>query len=553
MPLPPSLADFELYAKNLLYIKTKTQGLTPFHLRTYQKKFFNFVQDIKGPKRVIALKPRQAGFSTEVAAIFFWLMNIQENFKGIAMADKFGRTQDIQGIYSTYLQNLAPFITPMISKNNSEEIYFANPKSDPENPGLLSGVRFETGNDPNAGRAGSRQFAHLSENAFYRYYTEIDEGIQNSIPLDKNTYVIKESTANGRAGIGRPFFELWKAAERGETIYKPFFVAWYEIDDYQIEPPRGFKRTKEEIELCKQCPGITDAHLTWRRLKISEYLETEDGIILPAATRFDQDFPWSPTVAFLSTGAPVFPQVQLNSLIKTLSTSRPSDIKERIKFNDTMIDQYKRDLKIYSPPRRNEKYFLGADVSEGLAQGDASSVFVMNENKSQVASWHGKIDPDLFGHLLISIGKFYNNALLTVEANNMGQTTITTIRNEMYTRLYQYTEEDRIHKTQVTRFGWRTTGKTKMEMLNKGIKALRDEDCRILDLNLATEMDTVSREENGDVILNGKDRVVAYCLALSGHAHYYFPTNKTKKMKNAITHDVQIERAHKPSDKGIFD
>jgi hypothetical protein len=191
-------------------------------------------------------------------------------------------------------------------------------------------------------------------------------------------------------------------------------------------------------------------------------------------------------------------------------------------------------LKIYALPRDDKEYYIGADVAEGLAHGDASSCFVVDNNYNQVAAWHGKIDPDLYGHLLIALGVFFNDAFLCVENNNMGHTTITTIKNEGYSRQYKKVIEDKRTREKSTKFGWTTTGPSKMDMVNEGIARLRDKDVKILDNSLLLQMLQVTRGDNGNIDLNGKDRVVAYCLACMARKHYSPPIIIPKKKKDGV-------------------
>lgn len=512
------LFDYFFYTENFLKIKTKSNGLQPFKLRKYQKRFMQFWNDIKGPVRIVALKPRQAGFSTLVSSKFTHRMMTELYCTGIVMADKQGRTREIKKIYQNYIDTINPQLLPHISKNNTEEIFFDK---------INSGAVFETGHDPNAGRSTSRRWAHLSEWAFIRYANEIDEGVQNSIPLDDGTAIIKESTANGRGGIGRPFYELWNAAKRGDSIYKPFFVAWYEVDDYQMNP-EGFKPTPYEKDLLKQGLGVTEANLMWRRMKIMEYLNDEENTLLTPEERFKQDFPATDHEAFLSTGAPVFDSDVVNAIINRLNEARPGDIKDRIGIDDFMLKNHWKNLTIYNPPRNGNVYFIGADVAEGLSSGDASSVFILDKSFNQVAKWHGKIDSDLFGHLLMALGSLYNNALIIPEKNNMGISTVQTIKNNAYPKLYKEMVEDKVTKKVTELLGWRTTSKSKQTMLNEAIKAIREGAVNIKDVKLAEEMAQLSREENGNVNLNGKDRIVAFCLALQGRKHFTEPITLKK-------------------------
>lgn len=555
-----SLFDFDFYSQNFMKIKTKMDGLQPFILREYQKRFLKFWDDIDGPVRIIVCKCRQAGFSTIVAGKYSHQMFTTEDYKGIAMADKSGRTSEIQGIYSTFLNHLPPEIKPMIEKDNTEEIRLDNPRKDQRksNAGLRSGVLFETAQDPNAGRSGSRRFAHMSENAFYRYYREIDEGVQNSIPLAEGTAIIKESTANGRSGIGKPFYDLWCAAERGETVYKPFFVAWNEIDDYQMPLPRDFVLSQIEKEILEEYPHVTKENLMWRRLKISEYLADESDIFLTPAERFKQDFPLSPQEAFRHSGQPVFDSKVIEKNIQRLTKHRPKDMSDELIKDSYLLKQYREGLRLFSPPRRGKQYFIGADVSEGLAQGDASSACIFDENYMQVGVYHGRVDPDVFGHILIDLGRLYNMALLAPESNAMGHTTVTTIRNEGYGKLYKKITEDTVRKTKSAKYGWHTNKKSKHEMLGEAIACVRDENITVRDIEVYKEMETVARGENGDVNLNGKDRTVAFCITMVMIRQYRRDPVQTREridMVNSPVYKIDAERERRNKAKGndLFD
>lgn len=542
------LFKFEDYCPAVLKIKTKLHGVQPFKLRKYQLRYLKHLKEDfpDGIIRSINLKPRQAGWSTLIAGLNMHAMATRFNERGIMLADKFARTNDVHGIYSTYVDNMPKSILPMISANNSEEIVFDNPNrfDRVRNPGLGSSLKSETAQDPNAGRSGTRMFAHLTEYAFYPYATQVDEGVQNSVPLAKGTRIFKESTANGMGGDGLSFYEQWMASERGDYIYKPFFVAWYEIDDYQMRVPLGFKLNKAEIELVTRCPEITDANLVWRRLKISEYASDPESSLSPEE-RFKQDFPSYPEEAFLSTGRPVFDTDKLKNQIDSLRRSPPPKVS--IKIVQPNLKMFADLLTVYFVPEKGRKYFIGADVAEGLEIGDSSSAHIIDDNHRQVAKFHGKIDPDLYGRVLVELAKIYNNALIVPEKNNMGHTTLNAIKDEGYLRVYMTAIEDELEQSKETaKLGWVTTVKSKQKMINKLIASHRDDENQILDIDLLREMLTIVREANGDVVLNGKDRTVAVCLALMGTTQAYEPakiTDPDKKERLILTtRDATRER-----------
>lgn len=543
------LFNFSWYSEKVLKINTKIDGLKPFKLRRYQLKYLNHIEnDFPGDiVRSIVLKPRQCGFSTLVSGINVHRMATQFNYRGIFLADKFARTQEVHSIYSTFVNNIPLEIRPMIAKNNSDEILFDNPSQELRaiNPGLGSGVKSETAQDENAGRSGTRRFSHLTEYAFYPYALEVDEGIQNSIPLAKGTMIVKESTANGCSGTGEAFYSQWQAAEAGESIYKPFFVSWYEVDDYALQVPRGFIMTKTEVDLVKRCPGITNENLVWRRLKLREYSSGSESIFTPEE-RFCQDFPSFPEQAFLSTGRPVFDLEKIKIEINHLRENPVSE--PRVRLERQWLNMYPQMLKVFKTPEKGNKYIIGADIAEGVETGDFSHAFIMDTDLNQVAYFHGHIDPDHFGNVLVDLALVYNEALLVPEINNMGHTTIQAIKDRDYTKVYMRSVMDEIVEHETKKMGWRTTRANKQSMLSKLVAFYRDNDIKILDALLLKEMMNLVRESDGDVELTGKDRVVAACLACMGldqifEAATVFTPGKKERI-HFETKDMYREKLH---------
>ena len=120
--------DYKEYSSLFHKIKPKYGNPQLFNLRTYQSRFVDVVSRINGPKRVIVLKPRQAGFTTLGGSYFSWLMATRHNFRMIGLADQNARTLEMVDIYETFLINLPPEVKPMISVNNTERIVLDNPK-----------------------------------------------------------------------------------------------------------------------------------------------------------------------------------------------------------------------------------------------------------------------------------------------------------------------------------------------------------------------------------------------------------------------------------------
>jgi len=172
--------------------------------------------------------------------------------------------------------------------------------------------------------------------------------------------------------------------------------------------------------------------------------------------------------------------------------------------------------KIFHDVEPGIKYSLGADVAEGLAQGDSSTAFIVDQNLKHVASYCGKIAPDLFGEMLCRAGNEYNNALLVVEINNHGILTLDRIKRRNYPNVYTRKVEEIPGEELQKKIGWQTTEKTKYKALDEFVANYRDKKLIIDDIDLLREMGTLVVEDNGKIILNGKDMVVAAMLSLQG-------------------------------------
>lgn len=196
--------------------------------------------------------------------------------------------------------------------------------------------------------------------------------------------------------------------------------------------------------------------------------------------------------------------------------------KKRMTFlNNKFIDHSTGDLKVWHEPRTGASYAISADVAEGLANGDYSSVDILEitgETVAQAAQWHGHIAPDLLANLLLSLAKWYNNGYIICEANNHGILTNTVLRDSYYPHVYVSRQlDDRGGSSKETRrIGFQTTSKSKPFILDLLAKALREKTHGIACLETVKELQTYVIEDNGSTNASKgcyDDRVMSYALA----------------------------------------
>jgi len=101
-------------------------------------------------------------------------------------------------------------------------------------------------------------------------------------------------------------------------------------------------------------------------------------------------------------------------------------------------------LSVWEPPRPHHQYILGADVAQGLRDGDASCCEVLSLtrqgteiNFEQVAEYHGWINPENYADDLMKLAIWYNCAPLVVERRGPGDRSIQRLKQLGYWNLFQ--------------------------------------------------------------------------------------------------------------------
>lgn len=562
--------DFWLYCERNLMIKDKMTGaVVPFELNWAQKKFMEMVLDDvqKGiPVRYIILKARQMGISTVIEALCYWWTATHKNITSAIVAHEKDASKNLYKMFRRFYENSHPLFRPSLKYNTKDDLTFDVEdevkqlalERDEIIPGLGSEIATMVAKD-DAGRSGTNHFVHGSEVAMWEGSADIVSGLLQTVPMAPKTFIFLESTAKG---IGNYFFVEWFSAERGESQFKPFFLAWHDQKEYESHPSGGKAPYSErEKKLINGDPELEGADvwslkyrgynkntierkISWRRKKIKEFSREPE--------KFDQEYPDNPMVAFLATGSYAFSVGRL-----LMMQSRAKEYTD-LKYGSISVDQDKKHkmsyvpvspLKVFKEPVKNRKYVVGADVAEGIEvssatgkEGDWSVADVMDaETWETVAKYRAHIDPDLFGDVIFDIATYYNTALVGVEANNHGIVTIQNLKKRFYRNLYEREptpEEQEFDKIRTTLLGWLTNKKTKPLMIRNLASAIRDNQIIDYDLVFIGEAMVYTSNERGvygDKEGGHDDTVMAKAIAL--------------QLADFVSYDVQLakEKISKPS------
>ena len=202
---------------------------------------------------------------------------------------------------------------------------------------------------------------------------------------------------------------------------------------------------------------------------------------------------------FLASGRSVFDQ-------KMIAKQRKNVLKEGDVRKDTGYTvQVKDMLRIYREPEVGSHYIFGVDVSEGVEGGDYSTAHVWNRmTGEEVAMFRGLLPPDIFATKLDKWGRYFNNALMVVEVNNHGLTTITALKNKIYPSMYFRPSKLETVATQMSdKLGWKTTRGTREILIDQFAQAVRDDELTIHSKELLDEMTVFVYNDAGNMVAQG--------------------------------------------------
>lgn len=498
--------DFIAYAKKCLFVKDKGGNISPLQLNRSQIYLHERLEQQlaeTGMIRALVLKGRQQGVSTYTEGRFYWRVTHRIGYRAFILTHEDAATQNLFEMASRYHTNCPAILRPETGTSNAKELTFGK---------LDSGYKVGTAGTKAVGRSSTVQLFHGSEIAFWPNADSHFAGVMQAIPHAPGTEVILESTANGASGR---FYEMWQDAERGKGEFIAVFMPWFWQPEYAVDPA-GFDFSEKERAIQK-LHNLSDGQLAWRQLKVLE---------LKSENLFNQEYPCTAQEAFIVSGRPAFdPTALMNAEMECFTEKYRAEIHMDSKV--TRTDE--GPLRVWDDPIPGKRYVIGADVAEGLIHGDYSCAQVLSvPDGLQVAEWHGHVDADTFGDILVALGKRYNKAFIGVERNNHGLTTLTTMLHLGYPNMYvQYDIEHRSGHKQTKKFGWLTTRKSKVKIIDTLASELRDGDHGIVSRDLIDEMKRYQIDPDGSCNAQPgyhDDRLMA--RAIAGELITYAPRNR---------------------------
>jgi hypothetical protein len=438
-----------------LTIKDKDAKLSQFDPNWAQKLFIKEVerQHAAGkPIRIIILKGRQMGLSTVTEGLLFVLCFLFPGFNALVLSKDREGSETIFEMAKLMWETWRFKALFTTTRKSTRRLSWAE---------TLSNFRVATAKGEHVGRGATIQGVHGSEVAFWENAEELMPPLNEAVPMQPGTIIVLESTANGVGGF---FYDTWMAAERGESDYVPMFFAWWKHPEYQVKRHNLTERTLNNKErTLMERYGLSLNQLAWRRRKIRTNNWTED--------KFDEEYPVSPDVAFLSTGRNVFDLEALRDCYVApgdtlpdgrrmgVSRGRLLNLNGKLTFSEDRTGE----LSVYFKPnpRLKIEYVVAADPARSL-DGDPCCIQVLRRDTlEQVAVWHGWASHNDFAEHIANLAAWYNEALVNCEMEGGGLGVIGVLQHLRVPNLWKWRLPDRPLHKRGNVYGWSTNSKSK--------------------------------------------------------------------------------------------
>lgn len=455
--------DYPFWAAMFAYIKRKGGGTDVlFRLNRPQRKLIKRLEKMRKagkPIRLILLKARQWGGSTAIQIYMAWLQLVHEvGLNSLIIAHQGTGSDEIKDMFDRMIKSYpvemlhelgdayAPNEPKMVGVGKSGNIFRV--------PQRNCKIKIGTAERPNSCRGGDYNLVHLSEVALWKETDgkkpeDIVRSACSGILLRPYTMIVYESTPNG---VGNFFHKEYLAAKKGLSQFEAMFVAWFEIEQYELPFENEAEkyefakklfanRRNEEIKSDREEPGT----YLWRLWEKGATLEAIHWYVSERSKYTNHgdmasEYPSDDIEAFTYSGRKVFSSEDVEQFRPACRAPRwIGEIYGSADEGEKAIDglRFKKEadgrLFMWHDVERSDieevtdRYLVVVDVCKGHTKNaDFADILVidrlfMMEGEPPVvaAEWHGHIDMDKLAWKATQVAAYYNNALLVIESNTL--------------------------------------------------------------------------------------------------------------------------------------
>lgn len=455
--------DYPFWAAMFAYIKRKGGGTDVlFRLNRPQRRLIKRLEKMRKagkPIRLILLKARQWGGSTAIQIYMAWLQLVHEvGLNSLIIAHQGTGSDEIKDMFDRMIKSYpvemlhelgdayAPNEPKMVGVGKSGNIFRV--------PQRNCKIKIGTAERPNSCRGGDYNLVHLSEVALWKETDgkkpeDIVRSACSGILLRPYTMIVYESTPNG---VGNFFHKEYLAAKKGLSQFEAMFVAWFEIEQYELpfeDEAAKYEfakklfanRRNEEIKSDREEPG-TYLWMLWEKGATLEAIHWYVSERSKYTNHGDMasEYPSDDIEAFTYSGRKVFSSEDVEQFRPACRAPRwigeiygSADEGEKAieglrfkKETDGRLFMW-HDVERSDTEEVTDRYLVVVDVCKGHTKNaDFADILVidrlgmMDGEPPEVASeWHGHIDMDKLAWKATQVAAYYNNALLVIESNTL--------------------------------------------------------------------------------------------------------------------------------------
>lgn len=521
--------DFYFFCYAYARIKNKEGGEDiPFKLRPAQVKLSQMFERMRingKPIRVILLKARQWGGSTLTQIYMAWIQIMWvKSWNSIIVGHQGDSAAEVKDMYVKLIEALPDFL-----------FYEDGEKYDESQPKIKGGgttnismipsrnckIKTATAMNPEGARGGDSAMAHCTEVAFWPQTEKMDPQKQvksscSGVLYKPYTMIVYESTANGQNFFKDEWERANKTDDHGdkESAFYPLFVAWWEIEQYTLDPDNMLEwacilisRREDKVNNWDYLYwlwtiGATLRGIYWYWQKMREYKDIQD---------MQQEYPSNSIEAFKYSGTAEFDLYKIEKQRKFCkkpifqgeiygSTPKGEGSVSGLHLEREAAGALKIWEYADEDNRYDNRYFVSVDIGGKYKTSDYSCITVLDRlpmmmesgvlneysGPTVVAEWWGHTDPDLLAIKCAQIATMYDNALLIIE-NNTAYSKLNDVDTDnvselffpiltpIYDNIYSHnrSELDRINNADL-RLGFNTNRSTKVSIIKYMGQCIRD-------------------------------------------------------------------------------
>jgi hypothetical protein len=530
-------------------VKNGRFALVPFDIRgratqvallaEYEKQMAD-----RGFVRIIIDKSRKEGCSTEIQALAIHHCQTHPQSHAITVAHETKSTRELFRIGSRIVEGCDPNVLPVLkSKPKGHMLEWAN------------GSRAECqtqGGSADSERGSTPTFLHISELPSWETRrressaADVCQAMLNAVPDVPGTVIIIESTAKG---VGNLFHQMWMRAiknERGNT-FVPMFFSWKDNAEYSSPHPNPEIRKERAWlgERLKEAHESGDVEVMADMAVRLEYSQlqaeraVEFGLAPPKIRfwqqtlvnkcnsdqdRFDEEWPLSWEISFVSSGRSVFSGQMIQRRLAQVQKLKPPTSGSLImEEGRPRIIRDGGGWEFYKLPQKDHRYVLTADAAGGgrSVDDDFAAIQVFDRvTKEQAAEFYSKVTPDFLAEQLAVAAMLYNEGIMVPECNNHGLLVIHYLVSHHAQRMLyrRFSEPGKIAGTETNKLGYSTDTRTRHYMFGLFEGAVRRGELTLYSQRLLGEMLTLIRNKTSGrpeaAFGYNDDASIAMCIAV---------------------------------------